>query len=69
MSVAVLPFWQSFRARSATNETARTDPPRSPPRQPVFIYDAVTPWRGETLLSHALRADLEAAMRDTDASD
>ncbi|WP_170396585.1 hypothetical protein [Ruegeria arenilitoris] len=32
-----------------------TGPERNPMRAPVFIHDAVTPWRDETLLLKLLR--------------
>ena len=43
---------------------ARTAPTPTPRPDPIFIHDAITPYRGETLLSAMLRADLEQAMKD-----
>jgi hypothetical protein len=53
-----LPFW----ARAA-KDSARTAPNRTRHRAPVFIGDAVVPWRGETLLLALLR---EQALRELD---
>ena len=39
--------------------SARSGPAPRKPRQPVFIHDAIMPWRGETLLLAILRADGE----------
>ena len=55
MSSLTLPFWARVFAASPQ---ARTDPPRRKSRAPVFVHDAVMPFRGETLLSHMLRQDL-----------
>ncbi|WP_170571503.1 hypothetical protein [Ruegeria atlantica] len=45
-----LPFWTSSR-----DSDAATGPGRKPLRAPVFIHDAVTPWRQETLLLKLMR--------------
>ncbi|WP_170755222.1 hypothetical protein [Ruegeria lacuscaerulensis] len=44
------PFW----APSQDADTS-TSPERKPLRAPVFIHDAVIPWRDETLLLKLLR--------------
>ncbi|MEX0306333.1 MAG: hypothetical protein AB3N12_03000 [Ruegeria sp.] len=44
------PFW----TLSQESDTA-TGPPPKPMRAPVFIHDAVIPWRDETLLLKLLR--------------
>ncbi|TNF57688.1 MAG: hypothetical protein EP307_13475 [Rhodobacteraceae bacterium] len=44
-----------FASRGAAEEATGGDRPRRP--GPVFIQDAVTPWRGETLLLALWRAD------------
>ncbi len=44
------PLW----AFSKDTDTA-TGPPSKPMRAPVFIHDAVIPWRDETLLLKLMR--------------
>ncbi|RLJ99881.1 hypothetical protein [Ruegeria conchae] len=44
------PFWGFL-----TDSDATTGPPTKPMRAPVFINDAVIPWRDETLLLKLLR--------------
>jgi hypothetical protein len=61
------PWWRS--SQSTIREAARTDPPTPRKRAPVFIYDAITPWQGETLLSRQLKADIEQALADADTPD
>lgn len=55
------PFW-----RVAPSAQARTGPARRPRRAPVFIHDAVTPWRGETMLLSMLRAQAQEQAEDQD---
>lgn len=43
-----------FRAVAQKTETT-TGPPPKPQRAPVFIHDAVTPWRDETMLLKLMR--------------
>ncbi len=63
MTVAALPFWARFVAPAARPAAqARTAPSRAKTGGPVFIHDAVTPYRGETVLSAMLRADLQRAL-------
>jgi hypothetical protein len=47
-----------FTARETDATTGGDHRPRP---GPLFIQDAVTPWRGETLLLALLRADIERA--------
>ncbi|KIC38682.1 hypothetical protein RA27_19890 [Ruegeria sp. ANG-R] len=44
------PFWVF-----STDSDTTTGPPPKPMRAPVFIHDAVIPWRDETLLLKLLR--------------
>ena len=63
MTALALPFWARFAAPTVPPAAeARTAQTRPKAHGPVFIHDAVTPYRGETLLSALLRADLERAM-------
>ena len=65
MTVAALPFWARLAAPAARPAAeVRTAPSRPKPAGPVFIHDAVTSYRGETMLSAILRADLERALDD-----
>lgn len=55
MSIAAsLPFPGLRKA-----ERAATRPERPRRRSPLFLTDAITPWRDETLLLALLRADRE----------
>ena len=38
---------------------AKTGPEPKPRRAPVFIHDAVVPWKGSTLLCEMMLRDLE----------
>jgi hypothetical protein len=53
-----------LRFTRTADAAARTDPPTPRCRAPVFIHDAATPWRGETLLSAMLRADMARLSKD-----
>lgn len=65
---ATFPSLFLWHRRQSTDRLAeRTDPPPRRVAQPVFIHDAITPWRGETLLSVRLREDLEAAIKKADS--
>ena len=57
--------WWFFSAPEQRSDE-RTDPPAPAPDLPVFIYDAVTPFKGETLLLARLRADFEQALEEAD---
>jgi hypothetical protein len=50
-------FWPVL---SGAPGRATAGPRQEPRRAPVFIHDAVTPWRGETLLLSILRAQAKA---------
>lgn len=68
MTSAALPFWARLAAPAANHPAqARTAPSPRKAHGPVFIHDAVTPYRGETMLSAMLRADLERALKDDQA--
>ena len=62
MTAFALPFGRFLAAAPSRAETGRTPPP--PPSLPVLIHDVATPYRGETLLSARLRADLERALAE-----
>ena len=65
MTIAALPFWVSLLSRTkGADSAARTDPPLQPGPGPVLIHDAITPWRGETLLSSRLKADIDRALAE-----
>lgn len=53
------PFW---RARPAPDKV--TTAPSKPKPAPVFIHDAVVPWRGETVLLKLLRDQAHREMDD-----
>ena len=40
---------------------ARTGPARKPRPAPIFIHDAVVPWKGSTVLCEMMLQDLEDA--------
>lgn len=64
MIALTLPFWTRVLASAAPPAEARRAPPRPRRSGPVFIHDAITPCRGETLLSLMLRREIEASERD-----
>ena len=60
MFASSAPFWFRVSWPTLTRPAQATSAPQAPRRAgPVFIHDAVTPYRGETLLSAMLRADIE----------
>lgn len=67
MQVAFPVLFPWFARRAPERVAERSDPPLPTVSQPVFIHDAITPWRGETLLSVRLRADLQAALDQADS--
>ncbi|UUV05784.1 hypothetical protein [Ruegeria sp. YS9] len=52
MDRTLTPFAWTFSSYAEDS----TSPERKPLRAPVFIHDAVTPWRDETMLLKLLRA-------------
>ncbi|WP_170346718.1 hypothetical protein [Ruegeria atlantica] len=52
MDRTLTPFAWTF----SSDAEVSTSPERKPLRAPVFIHDAVTPWRDETMLLKLLRA-------------
>ena len=67
MTTATLPFWARFIPSFADDTAAQSAPARPRRSEPVFIYDAVTPCQGETLLSLMLKCDLAALEADDSA--
>lgn len=58
MTAATLPVWTRLWPRAAPLAETRTAPTQPRGGGPVFIHDAITPVRGETLLGVMLRRDL-----------
>jgi len=56
MSSVLSSFWSFLVLRVEVS----FDPPPEPTASPVFIHDAVSPWRGETMLCAMMRRDLDA---------
>ena len=57
MTAAIAKFFAPWTVRATVKDKTGGEP--KPRRSPVFINDAVTPWRQETLLLSILRAQSE----------
>ena len=53
-------FWQ-WLAQAEQPAQARTGPELKPRPGPIFIGDAVVPWKGSTLLLEILKGDAKEA--------